>query len=100
MCRAIEGDLPTGPDWHISLIQNAAQPLEPLRPALLSPGSLDALSELRRFSHFLRNAYAVQLDPKRLLHLCDVLNEVHPLLYGDLDRALAFLDLVQAAQEG
>ncbi|MBI3182594.1 MAG: hypothetical protein HYZ28_10705 [Myxococcales bacterium] len=93
--RTLEGELPEGPDWHLALFAHAAMPLEPLRPALVSRERLPALSELRRFRHFLRNAYAVTLDPARLVDLANLVRVNHPGLVEDLSSLLRFVEQVR-----
>ncbi|MFZ5470832.1 MAG: hypothetical protein ACOZIN_15510 [Myxococcota bacterium] len=93
--RILEGALPPGPDWHVALLAHVAAPLDPLRPALVAPERLPELSQLRRFRHFLRNAYAVSLDASRLLQLANALRAVHPGLIRDLTETQAFLEAVR-----
>jgi hypothetical protein len=92
--RAIDGALPTGPDWHVALLEEAAQPLDPLRPALISPERLPALAELRRFRHFLRNAYPVNLDPSRLGRLAATLDRAHSALDDEMTALIEFLTAI------
>jgi hypothetical protein len=67
------GTLPDGPEWHIELLQGATSEIPAVRPPLLPVERLDALRELLKFRHFLRHAYAVELDATRLLVLADTL---------------------------
>ena len=68
---------------------------EPLRPALVSPEHQAELTELRRFRHFLRNAYAVDLDAARLDRLADIIARVHPGLDADLAAMIDFLEAIR-----
>lgn len=97
--RALEGDVPEGPDWHVALLEEASRHLEPLRPALLSSELLPALGELRRFRHFLRNAYSVSLDQERLSALAAIVERIHPDLSRDMEALLAFLDSLRTQLE-
>lgn len=55
-----------GSDWHVSILTDAAGPIDGLRPAVLPPGSFDDWLEVLKFRHFLRHAYVAQLDGRRL----------------------------------
>jgi hypothetical protein len=56
----------TGSDWHRSLLADAALSVAGLRPALFPAEVERDWDELRRFRHFLRHAYPLDLDPERL----------------------------------
>lgn len=90
--RALEGDLPEGPDWHAALLDDASEPLDPIRPRLISPARLSDLGELRRFRHFLRNAYAVELDPDRLDRLAQMVETLEAALRSDREDLIGFLE--------
>ena len=52
--------------WHRSLLSDAALEIPELRPAIVPRPVEPTWDQLRRFRHFLRHAYAVDLDPERL----------------------------------
>jgi hypothetical protein len=56
----------TGSDWHRSLLADALLSVAGLRPALFPAEVERNWDELRRFRHFLRHAYPLDLDPQRL----------------------------------
>jgi hypothetical protein len=56
-----------GAEWHRALLADAALDLADVRPALFAPEAEHDWDELRRFRHFLRHAYPLELDPVRLL---------------------------------
>jgi hypothetical protein len=89
--RTIEGGLPEGPDSHRALLDAAALDIEDIRPPLISRATLAGLHELRGFRHFVRHAYAVDLDPERLSDLRRRAVELRPGLETDLDRLEAWL---------
>jgi hypothetical protein len=90
--RAIDGDLPSGADWHQSLLHAMGLDIEGIRPAVLSRESVAALRELLAFRHFFRHAYAVEFDPERLALLRRDLLDAAPRL----DRELTALDTLLA----
>jgi hypothetical protein len=55
-----------GPIWHRRLLADAAEPLLEVRPAIIPKAVERDWEELLGFRHFLRHAYAVELDPERL----------------------------------
>lgn len=65
VARAFEGAT-DGPDWHQALLTSMGLEIEAIRPAILSPTTLDALRRLLGFRHFFRHAYGVPFDPARV----------------------------------
>ena len=56
----------TGDTWHRALLSDAARPLSGVRPEVV-PAAVEAdWAQLLGFRHFLRHAYAADLDPDRL----------------------------------
>lgn len=55
-----------GAEWHRALLADAVWPIPGVRGAVLVADSERDWDELRRFRHFLRHAYTVELDAERL----------------------------------
>lgn len=55
--RAFEGPAPPGPRWHLDLLPRMAAPVDGLRPAVLTRGTVAALRELLGFRHVFRSVY-------------------------------------------
>lgn len=89
--RTIEGSLPEGPDFHKGLLDAAALDLEEIRPPLLSRETVIQLHDMRAFRHFVRHAYAVDLDAERLADLQRRSVDLRGPLDVDLDRLDAWL---------
>ncbi len=49
--------MPQGPDWHAVLLRRVSEPLEGLRPAILSASLTDPADELLRFRHVAIHSY-------------------------------------------
>lgn len=64
--RALGLPARTGADWHAHLLDDAALNLAALRAEVIPASSLPDWHKLRRFRHFLRHAYAVELDAEEL----------------------------------
>ena len=66
VARSIDGEVPQGPGSHQQLLDQMAADLPPLRPALVDDAARTWLHDLRRFRHFFRHAYGVDLDVAHL----------------------------------
>lgn len=84
--RTIEGSLPEAADFHKAILDAAALAIESVRPGLLQPATVAALHDLRAFRHFVRHAYAVELDARRLADLQRRTQSLRPALEADLDQ--------------
>jgi len=60
-------------------------PIPDTRPAVLSRETIRDLRELLSFRHFMRHAYAVELESERLEDLANALALVDSRLAADLD---------------
>ena len=70
---------PTGADWHRALLVSVSTGTT-TRPAVLSPETASDIKDLLAFRHFLRHAYAADLEWKRM---CDVAAALgNTLLHG------------------
>ncbi|HYO97556.1 MAG TPA: hypothetical protein VER33_23755 [Polyangiaceae bacterium] len=56
-----------GQNWHRQLLADASEALPRVRPAMIPKAAERDWEHLLGFRHFLRHAYAVELDPERLL---------------------------------
>jgi hypothetical protein len=54
----VDGNMPSGQNWHRELLQQMQSDLPDLRPPVLSPEVVNTLDEFLRFRHGLRNVYA------------------------------------------
>ncbi len=55
-----------GARYHADLLRRMKIEIEDIRPSLLSESTYALLDELRRFRHFFRHAYGVELDADRV----------------------------------
>jgi hypothetical protein len=60
--RQLDQTVPTGSSWHVDLLDQMRIEMPGLRSALIPEGTLILLHELRKFRHFFRNAYVLELD--------------------------------------
>ena len=89
--RVLDGVVPSGAEWHRALLDVASQPGDS-RPALVSPETMQALLQLLRFRHFMRHAYAVDLDWAKLRPLATQLPVLNSLVSNDLKALRSFLE--------
>lgn len=87
----MEGRLPPGPATHTELLRCAIRPLPGVRPAILDRSAAEALDELRRFRHFFRHAYALDLRFDKLRRALDPFRTLHGTISTDLTRFSTFL---------
>jgi hypothetical protein len=66
VARLLDESVPGGPSWHLDLIEQMRIDVPGLRPALIPSDSLGPLHDLRKFRHFFRNAYVLELDPSKV----------------------------------
>lgn len=82
--RALSLPERTGASWHRSLLCDAATPIAGVRPALFPAQAEQDWEQLLGFRHFLRHAYAAELDPERLRrnvdHLSRAVERTDPML--------------------
>jgi hypothetical protein len=76
--RALRLPERSGQHWHRRLLADATEPLPGVRPAIVPKSAERAWEELLGFRHFLRHAYAVELDPERLIKNVEQLKTAVP----------------------
>lgn len=64
--RALSLPERTGASWHRAILSDATLPIPGVRPALVPARAEREWEHLLAFRHFLRHAYAAELDPERL----------------------------------
>lgn len=93
IARLLDESVPAGPKWHVDLVSQMQTELPGLRPAVLPRALSVDLHELRKFRHFFRNAYVLDLDPARTrVHgdrLIRLNAEVGPAIRAHLDHLRA-----------
>lgn len=87
----INGEVPGGPQSHKELLERTGMEVSGKRRALWRQASLDDLHELRKFRHFFRTRYAVDLDPHKVLAVAGVALRVIPLVEDDVQDFVAHL---------
>jgi hypothetical protein len=89
--RGVDGGISASATWHQQVLEDATLAVSGLRPALIGQDTQRGLTTLLGFRHFLRHAYAVDLDPRRLLARSQDVATVAACLERDLGAVAAWL---------
>jgi len=80
IAQDIDGSFPSGPDSHISLLRQMAQPTD-LRPPVISEELRRQLRDYMDFRHVYRHAYTYELKWRKMadlvLHCEETLDRLH-----------------------
>lgn len=77
--------------YHADLLKMMRLSIEGVRPALVTEGTYMLLDELRRFRHFFRHAYGVDLDQDRVGPVARKAVELEGTFERDLEDFLSLL---------
>lgn len=91
IARTVDGAVPDGSEWHISLLRQMTAELGDARPAVISVQTRQFLDDYRGLRHVIRNVYAFNLHPARLSELVENALSGAKLLKAEL---LAFADFL------
>jgi hypothetical protein len=93
IARHVDRNPPAGETWHRDLLQQMADEVPSVRPAVISQDNAHALDEFRRFRHLVRNVYTFNLIPDKMEPLTSTLPRLWPQVRAEL---LAFADFLEA----
>lgn len=65
----VDDQLPKGENWHQILLQQMAEDMADIRPAVISKPIRQSLEEYRGFRHVVRNVYSYKFNPARIERL-------------------------------
>lgn len=100
VARLLDHSLPQGPTWHVELLSQMQIEIPGLRPSVMPTTVKAEVHELRKFRHFFRNAYVLDLDAQRVRERTRELANADPLVQAGLRQLDAHLDAVRAALLG
>jgi hypothetical protein len=84
IARSFDGNVPSGPDWHLGILVQMSTEVPKQRPPVISSEVHYMLDEYRGFRHVVRNVYAFNFRPSRLRELVDHLANCFALLNEEL----------------
>lgn len=65
IARIVDGSMPQGANWHRVLLDQMTREIPDVRPAVISPETLELLEDYRGFRHVVRNVYSYNFDPNK-----------------------------------
>ncbi len=87
----LDNSLPQGENWHQLLLQQMADEVPGIRPALISKNTLGVLNKYRGFRHVVRNVYTYQFDSAKVEKLVEEITEVYNQVSTEI---IAFTDFL------
>jgi hypothetical protein len=91
IATVIDGDLPSGPNWHAELLERMSYPIADLRPAVISSDVRLRLEDYLRFRHVFRHIYGHALRWELLSPLVETTPDVHRALTQQVREFTLFL---------
>ena len=92
----VDNNLPQGANWHQLLLQQMAEDVQGVRPAVISDEIRHDLDEYRGFRHIVRNVYAYKFNALRLGNL----TRKAPVVFDQLRKEMyAFADFLESSAE-
>jgi len=88
VANAFENQIGSRGEWHRTLLLRLSQPVQGIRPALLSESTFDVLNRLRGFRHFVRHGYGAEIEINQLRTNLELSNQLEVLLHQDLEHFL------------
>jgi len=75
VASSIDGNIPTGANWHQELLAQMSREIQGVRPAVISPELKDKLEGYRGFRHVVRHVYSYHLNPAKIKSLVELFPE-------------------------
>ena len=89
IARSVDLSVPSGPQWHLDLLNHMAAEIADVRPSVISESLAARLSRYRGFRHVVRQVYTYNLDPEEVTRLVRDLGALQQDLEAELS---AFAD--------
>jgi uncharacterized protein YutE (UPF0331/DUF86 family) len=94
---SFENHVGSGGDWHRVLLLRLSQPVENIRPALLSDNSLEVMNKLRSFRHLVRHAYGTDIELTQLQVNLTSAQKLYELINQDIEAFIEKLTDTEAS---
>jgi len=91
-----EEGVPEGPRWHISLIKSMARDIPEVRPPVIREETRVLLDEYRKFRHLVRNIYAFNIVPQKVLILSKDIRKTFYAFRKDISGFLKVMEKILA----
>ena len=89
---SFEGQAPRGEAGRAGLLRVAALAIPGIRPAIFGEPVRETLDELRKFRHFFRHAYALDLRADKLERVLSLFIPGHAAIDADLQTFVSFIE--------
>jgi len=99
IAKEIDRRVPTGTNWHRSLLDQMSKSITKTRPAVVQAQTVILLEKYRTFRHRFRNIYGFNLDWMQMKPLLDNAPSVIDGFASDIDQFVAFLRLMTGEDE-
>jgi hypothetical protein len=96
IAKEIDRAMPSGSDWHRTLLVQMSAEIPSVRPPVISQETRHCLDEYRSFRHVVRNLYTFNLRPSRLQALAADVSACYTSLNQDLSALSEFLHSLDA----
>lgn len=90
----IDGNVPSGANWHQELLNQMSIEIPGVRPAVISSELKDLLEDYRGFRHVVRNVYTYHLNPEKMEPLVAKLRKVFEQSDAELTAFARFLQSI------
>ena len=88
VASVFENNIGSSSNWHEVLLLRMSQPIEGVRPALLSEETSDLMRKLKNFRHMFRHAYGADIERDQLQGNLVAAQKLYDLLAQDIDAFL------------
>ena len=88
----LDGGIPRGRSWHKRQLASMAVETPGVRPAVISPGLLAALTPFLAFRHAIPQAYDCSFDQKKLMALEKAFQPTQKRFCGEIEAFCTFLE--------
>lgn len=95
----IDGGTPTSSDWHKRLLRSMSEPIDKLRPAVISHETEMLLQDFLGFRHVFRNIYGFRLDWDRIRVLLEKMPKAARRFKADIEQFHTYLLTLANAME-
>jgi hypothetical protein len=89
--RLLDGDVPSGPSWHLELLRSVSLDIEGCRPAVISRSTADELREILKFRHLARHGYEREPELPKMVEHAERVARAHPSLAASLTDLASWL---------
>lgn len=100
VAQAFENQVGTRGEWHRTLLLRLSQPVEGIRPALLSEETFVVMNSLRGFRHFVRHGYGAEIEISQLSVNVQLALRLPEQLAQDVERFITLLVEIPPSHEG